>query len=312
MSIPAVKPPVDPGTPGGLPPGSKTSRLTGAIDDSAGSGIVIPLNTIDDSYVDWRMQTLDGWDSAELEEKAENKTGADGMFDAENYFGGRMVTIGGKLRAPTYEAREAAEYRLRQAVPRNRLVVVRIDEVVPKYVLARRTGRLMVRPLTDVMSEWNAAFLAPDPRKYGTDAVSVDLSVAQPGLGLAPPWTPPITLPARSGGIDTITVINTGTYETQPLIRIAAPGSGLLIANLTTGLTLGYDLVLAGGDYLMIDCHAGVALLNGTAPRAPIPGSAVTSDFVIVRGENRLQLRGVATDPTLVPTGIVQFNPAWE
>jgi hypothetical protein len=312
VPIPAVAPPVDPGIPTSLPPGSKVSRLTGAIDDSAGSGIVIPLNTVDDSYVDWRMQTLDGWDSAELEEQAENKTGADGMFDAENFYGGRMVTIGGKLRAPTYEEREAAEYRLRQAVPRNRLVVIRIDETTPKYVMARRTGRLMVRPLTDVMSEWNAAFLAPDPRKYGLETVSASLAIAQPGAGLAPPWTPPILLPAREGGTDTATVTNSGDYDSQPLIRIAGPGSGMEIINLTTGATLAYTLVLGPEDYLLIDCHAGVALFNGVAPRSPAPGSSVTERFVIQRGRNKLQLVGTATDPITVATASVTFQSAWD
>jgi hypothetical protein len=313
VPIPAVAQPVAPGTPTSLPPGSKTSRLSGAIDDSQGSGVVIPLNAVDGNYVDWRMQTLDGWDSADSEENAENRQGDDGAFDANNYYGSRLVTVGGMFSAPTYEEREAAEYRLRQAVPiRGRLVQLRIDETTPKYVTGRRSGRVKITPLTDDKSKWEVTLLCPDPLKYGLVAVAANLSVAAPADGLAPPWTPPITLPARLGGTDTATVTNLGAYKTKPLARIAGPGKSFQLANLTTGLTLLYDLELGLSDFLLIDCHAGVALLNGTAPRAPAPGSAVTSRWVIAPGDNTIQLRGVATDPVLVATASVQFNPAWE
>lgn len=296
-----------------LPPGSKTSRLTGAIDDSQGSGVVIPLNTVDDQSVDWRMQTIDGWDSPDSEENAENKTGADGAFDANNYYGARLVTVGGVFTAQTYDEREAAEYRLRQATPiRGRLVQLRIDEVVPKYVMGRRSGRVKISPLDEVHSKWEVTILCPDPLKYGLVPVAADLSVAPPADGLAPPWTPPVTLPARLSSTDTATVTNTGQYETQPLVRIAGPGKSFQIANLTTGLTLLYDLELGSTDYLLVDCHAGVALLNGTAPRSPAPGSAVTSRWVIQPGDNTLQLRGIQTDPALIATASVTFNPAWD
>ncbi|MGH3375978.1 MAG: phage distal tail protein [Actinoallomurus sp.] len=314
MPIPAVAPPVAPGTPTSLPPGTRTSRLTGAIDDTGpgGSGLVIPLNAVDDAYVDWRMQGLDGWDSADLQELAEAKFGEDGAFDAQNFYGARTVTITGLLTAPTYEAREAAEYQLRQAVPPRRLIQLRIDETTPKYVMGRRSGRLLITPLDDVHSKWSAVILAPDPRKYGVVAAAADLAVALPPAGLAPPWTPPITLPTRVGANDTVTVTNTGSYETQPLVRLVGPGRGFEIENRATGRTLLYDLELGPTDFLLIDCHAGVALLNGVAPRSPAPGSAVTSRWVIVPGDNTIQLRGVPTDPALVATASIQFNPAWD
>jgi hypothetical protein len=313
VSIPAVEPPIAPGTPTSMPPGWKASRLTGMIDDSQGSGVVIPLNQVDDQYVDWRLQTFDGWDSADADENAENRTGADGAFDAQNYYGARLITVGGMFTAPTYEEREAAEYRLRQATPlRGRYVQLRIDETVPKYVTCRRSGRLKTTPLDDVHSKWETTLLCPDPLKYGLDPIAVDLSIASPAAGLAPPWTAPITFPARVGGTDMVTVTNTGLYDTQPITRIVGPGSGPQLWNLTTGLHLAYDLELGVTDYLLIDCHAGVALLNGTAPRGPISGSSVTERFVIQPGANQLQLRGTATDPLLVMTGTVQFNPAWD
>lgn len=296
-----------------LAPGSKTSKLTGAIDDSQGSGVVIPLNTVDDQSVDWRMQTLDGWDSADSEENAESKQGADGAFDASNYYGARLVTVGGVFTGPSYEEREAAEYRLRQALPiRGRLVQLRIDETTPKYVMGRRSGRVKVTPLTDVHSKWETTLLCPDPLKYGLTPVYANLSVPPPAVGLAPPWTPPVTLPSRAVGMDTVTVTNGGLYDTQPLVRITGPGKSFSLANQATGLTLLYDLELGATDFLLVDCHAGVALFNGVAPRSPAPGSAVTSRWVIQPKDNTLHIAATLTDPVLLPTASVQFNPAWD
>lgn len=292
-------------------PGASASPLTGAIDDTAGSGVVIPLNVIDDQLVDWRMQKLEGWDSPELAERSEERTDADGRWDTVNYYGGRLLTVEGTFTAPTYEAREAAEYRLREAVPRDRLVPFRLHETVPKQCLARRTGRLMIRPLTDVTSEFSVAMLAPDPRKYGVDLVAASMSLSTPGTGLAPPWTPPVLLPERAGGSETATVINAGIYASQPLIKISGPGRVPQVINDATGANLLYDFELGATDFLLVDCLAGVALLNGTAPRTPSAGSTVTSLFVIVPGENRLRFAGETTDPVLVPGADVQFFPAW-
>lgn len=311
MSIPAVEPPVTGGTTGYFP-GTTFDGLTGVIDDSAGAGVVIPLGEVDDAYVQWRMTDLVGWDSPDLEENAEKRVGADGMFDALNYYGGRTVQVKGLIVAPDAVTLEAAMYRLIQAVPPRRLVTVRFDETTAKYVMARRSGRPLVGKVTDRTAQFDVALLAPDPRKYAVDATTASLSIAQPAAGLAPPWTPPILLPARTGGTDTATVVNTGTYESQPLIRIAGPGYGPQIFNLTTNLYLAYDVTLGVTDYLLIDCQSGACLLNGTAPRAPVSGSAVTERFVMEPGENRLQLRGTATDPVLVMTGTVEFNPAWD
>lgn len=293
-------------------PGSTFGGLTGVIDDSAGSGVVIPLGQVDDFGVEWRFTDLTGWDSADLQEQAEAKTGADGAFDAPNYYGARIVEVKGLIVAPDAAALEAAKYRLAQAVPPRRLAVLRFDETTPKYVMARRSGRLLTGNLTAKIADFDVSMLAPDPRKYGVDVITASMSIPPLPAGLAPPWTPPVLLPARDAGASTVTVTNAGIYETQPIIRVAGPGAGIRIANLTTGLTLAYDLTLATTDYLLIDCRAGIALLNGAAPQSPAAGSAVTSRFMVQPGDNDLQMSGATTDPTLVASASVQFNPAWD
>lgn len=288
-----------------------SSQLTALIDDSLISGVSIPINSGADDYgVTWTMRDLDGWDSPDLPESAESKPGMDGMWDALNYYGGRTLSFEGKLVAPSYEAREAAEYRLRQAVPRDRLVMVTVGETTPKWVLARRSGRLMVRPLTETISEFSVAMLAPDPRKYGPDPVTATLSAADGASGLAPPWTPPVLLPAPTSSPDQASLTNVGIYESPPTIIIRGPGSGISIHNITTGKHLNYDLTLATTDFLVVDVAAGVGLLNGSAIRAPAPGSTVTSQFLVAPGTNLFRIFGTLTDVT-PPSADISFYSAW-
>lgn len=284
------------------------SQLTGVLDTE---GVAIPLSSGVDTYgVDWRLQNDAGWDSPDLEEVAQERSGADGLWDDEPFYGGRTLTLEGKLFAPTYEAREAAGYRLVEAVPRDRLVQVTVNEITPKWVWARRSGRLMIRKLTDVISEFSISMLAPDPRKYGGAYTAATISVAPSGGGLAPPWTPPILIPAPATGPSQTTLTNAGGYNTPPTIIIHGPGSGISIFNYSTSLLLAFDLTLAAGDYLAVDVAGGTALLNGSAPRAPATGSCVISDFLMAKGDNALQIFGTLTTAT-PPSADISFYSAW-
>lgn len=285
------------------------SQLTASLTDDT-TGVIIPFNSGADDYgVDWRMRELDGWDSPDFEDATTNRSGGDGLWDSESWYGGRTITLGGTLTAPTYADREAAEYRLRQAVPRNRLVTLVMAETTPKSVDARRSGRLMVRPLSDMISEYSISLLAPDPRKYGTAAVAGTISAAVSGGGLAPPWTPPITIPASGASWQT-TLTNAGIYDSPPVITIRGPGSGISILNYTTSQAIVFDLVFGPDDYLVIDVRAGTALLNGTAPRAPQSGSAIIADFLAQPGDNLYGITGTLTSAT-PPSADISFYSAW-
>lgn len=306
MSIPALELLLD----------SPTSGLTAAIDDTSdtsGTGIYIPFNSGADDYdVTWSMKTpLEGWDSPDLPEGADSKSGDDGLWDNENFFGGRTLTIKGALVAPTYAAREAAEYRLRQAVVRNRLVAFTVNETVPKQVMARRSGRLLITPVTDTLSEYSISLLAPDPRKYATSPITASIAVIAATGGLAPPWTPPVLLPELDGGSSQATLLNAGIYDTPPTITIYGPGSFISIHNLTTNKHLTFNaLVLGASDFITINVAAGTALLGGTSPRAPSTGSAVIGDFKLDPGENSFKIFGTLTGAT-PPSATITAYSAW-
>jgi hypothetical protein len=306
VSIPAIEPTVTPGPDGpGLPPGTVLADITATLDD-------ITFGMVDEFGVAWRLTgDLDGWDSAGLDEGAANRTAADGVWDTPNYYGSRIVTLEGLIIAPDAAAREDAQARLSRALPaRGRYVSFRVDEAIPKSISGRRSGRLMCTPSTDRVAAFSAAILAPDPRKYGTALRTADLALPAPGGGLAPPWTPPVLIPARQGS-ETTVVVNAGGYETPPVIRLAGPGTDLGVANLTTGQVLSFAGEVGAGHALIVDVGAGTALLDGTADRSPLPGSALIAEFMLQRGENRLQMLGTRTDVVMSATAEVTWRDAW-
>jgi hypothetical protein len=286
------------------------SPLTAALIDPA-TGITIPFNADVDAYgVMWRMTSIDGWDSPDHDDAATPRSGSDGMWDSPSWYGGRTISIKGVYSAPDADARQAAHYRLMQACARDHQSTLLMNETVPKTSSVRRSGRLMSRPLSDTMGEFDLSVLAVDPRKYGTAQVSGTVSAGSGTGGLAPPWTPPVTPPAVTTGPTIATLTNTGIYETPPVITLYGPGLNLRINNLTTNQVLEFDIPLTVNDSLVVDVGAGTALLNGTAPRAPAPGSAVISTFMAEPGDNTYTLSGVLTDVT-PPSAAISFYSAW-
>jgi hypothetical protein len=282
------------------------------LDDAVGSGAVIPFGATDGEGVEWRYTGLPGWDSPDVAESAENRTGADGMWDALNYAGGRIVTIDGHMKAPTVAALDAAMDRLAGAVPiRGRLITLTVEESTPKQISARRTGRLMTNKLTDVVAEYSVALLAPDARKYQVDQQTVQATLGEVGGGVTLPTSLPLALPARDVGGEFFTATNAGEYDTPPLIRIAGPGRNLGLANLTTGQALIYPFELLTGDELVIDTSSGTASINGTAYRAPSAGSTVVARFLLPPGRNNLQMLGARTVADLSPLLTMTWRSAW-
>jgi hypothetical protein len=311
VPIPAIAPPPPPPQ-GGYEPGTLFTDQTATLDDSQGSGVIITFGMADENRVGWRYTDLSGWDSPDAAEGAEAKTGADGMWDTSNFYAGRQVGVEGLIDAPTAAALDEAMARLAQALPlRGRLVTFTVNETTPKQISARRSGRLMMSKLTDVVAQVSIAMLAPDPRKYGVDIQSAAGSLGAPGGGVPLPLALPMSLPSREAGGEFFTVENTGTYETPPLIRIVGPGRNLGIANLTTGQSLRYPFELLSGDELVIDTAAGLAQLNGTAYRSPSAGSEVVARFLLPPGTSHMQFLGSRTDADVTPLLTLTWRPAW-
>jgi hypothetical protein len=296
----------------GYAPGTAFGSQTCVLDDSAGTGNVITFGQADDDRIAWRVTGLSGWDSADIPETAEARTGADGSWDSDNFYAGRQITVDGLIEAPSAELKDAAKRKLAATSPaRGRLVTFRVNESIPMQADCRRSGRLMTGDLTDTVVQFSLNLLAPDPRKYGAELETAFASVGEPSPGLPMPLVLPAVIPGFQLAGEFFTVLNEGDYETPPLIRITGPGADLGVANLTTGDILRYDFELATGDELLIDTNTGAAFLNGTTYRSPAAGSTVTARFLFPPGLSHMQFLGQRTVSDTSPLLTVSWRNAW-
>jgi hypothetical protein len=296
----------------GYEPGTVLGGITAVLDDSQGSGTVITFGAADAARCGWRFWNLAGWDSPDLAENAQKRTGADGMWDAANYYGGRTITFDGLIDAPDPVTLQAAKDQLAQALPaRDRLVIFAVNDPVPTRVLCRRSGRLMVADQTDTVTQFSVSLLALDPRRYSTSEQTAMASIGAAPGGLAFPMSFPLAFPMADISTQFFDVVNEGDYEAPVLARIAGPGHYPGLANLSTGQTLTYPIDLATGDALVVDTGVGAAMLNGTTYVSPIPGSAVTARFLLPPGTSHMQFLGSRTVPDVTPLLTMTWRSAW-
>lgn len=106
-------------------------------------------------------------------------------------------------------------------------------------------------------------FTADDPLIYDTVQQSATAALPSPTAGLTFPAAAPFTFGASSGGSMQITLA--GNEATPPTFTITGP---VTWPQLTLGSQfLAFQVTLAAGDTLVVDCSAAAATLNGSVSR---------------------------------------------
>lgn len=270
----------------------------------------IRLGTVDGAGVAWSLQELDGWDSAEVRAEIHLREADHGAWSAPVYLGERPITVTGKITAPDLVALDAAMDQLLAAVSLTDTTLV-VHESVPKQAVVRRSGKVLVRPLSDRIADFSALLTAADPRRYSTTLQSGTTALPSVTGGLTFPVTFPITWSATTvaGSID---AFNEGTFGTKPILTIAGPVSApQILCQRPDGTVqiLAYSQDLATGDQLVIDTAEHDVVINGNASRRrwlstpngwPEIGAGEAVSF---------QFRASAYDPSALLTA--QWRSAW-
>jgi hypothetical protein len=108
----------------------------------------------------------------------------------------------------------------------------------------------------------NYEFKANDPRWYASAASSAVLTAPTSTGGLAMPLTMPLTF---GGGAltNSTSVLNSGDFETRPVVTIVGPCTGPQLSNGAGGSINFQGLTLASTDSLVVDFGARTAVLSG-------------------------------------------------
>jgi hypothetical protein len=246
---------------------------------------------------DYHVEEITGWDDmAELDDLSQARTRGHGDNPGDLFSRARIVTVSGSIAS--LAARDALALALMSASPVSSAVE---DLTVETFGRSLTAGARLIRRSLPVGENYAAGAIpfalqwrCPDPRRYSPTVTSLSTNLQQPGGGIAPPWTPPLVLPARAAG-GYLIATNPGTAPTPLLAVMTGPQETPGVLNATTNQILRYGLDLGTDDVLAIDTERGVAILNGTAYRQPLPGSTITRDFQLPQGTSDLQAIGVGT-----------------
>ncbi|KIZ16827.1 phage distal tail protein [Streptomyces natalensis] len=229
----------------------------------------IPLGGVDTAGVAWSLQSLEGWDGAEVRSEYTEREADHGAWASPVYFGSRPITLAGTVTAPDRVTLEDALDRLRSADALSDTTLVVYELTTPKQAVVRRSGKPLFAYVTDRIATYSVMVTAADPRRYSTNLQSGTAGLPTTSGGLAFPVTFPITFSATTvSGV--INAVNTGSFETRPVLTVAGPVTAPSVAALYPDGTvkqLIYSLDLQSGDVLTIDTDAHSVMLNGTVSR---------------------------------------------
>lgn len=262
----------------------------------------VSLGTVDGAGVAWHLQELEGWDGSDLRAEYSLREADHGAWAAPVYLNQRPITLTGKIEAPNLSALDGAVEQLIAAAALTDTTLI-VYETTPKQATVRRSGKPLLRPVTDRIAEYSLLVTAGDPRRYSTTLQSQSTALPSVTGGLTLPITMPVTISATTVA-GSITLTNAGTIATRPVFTLNGPVTTPAISvQYPTGTVraLLYSDSLDVGDVLVIDSDAHTVVLNGTAsrrlylsgqwPEIP-PGSSVTVSWTAASYDANALLTG--------------------
>lgn len=191
---------------------------------------------IDPNGVQWVLSEMEGWDSPEVETTIIPKIGVDGVWMGPSYYRERVITLQGKIVAPSsYQLAQAMEEMNAKVPLTYRAFWVR--EATWRSIWVRRSGKLMRRRLTDKIAEYSIMVTADDPVIRSTQEATVQMAPGETKVlvnaGNAPAKavvrlqgssTPPVVQPHRTDQPPAAAAPTTGGAEARtPVAPIPLP-----------------------------------------------------------------------------------------
>jgi hypothetical protein len=254
---------------------------------------VIPFGGIDANGVSWMLLSVTGWDGPPTVGQIVQRSADHGGWPSAQYYGPRLITLDVMISAPTQAARDVAKQQLIQACPVSDLATFTYNEPVPKLAYVRQNGSANITFKSSTLADIEATIplVAPDPRKYSTIPLTETATLPPPVINpLALPLTLPIGFPGSVPPVaSAISLVNSGTFETRPIITVTGPISDPSIVNATTGQAITWTgLNMAASDQLVISTDSRQAFLGGVFA----PADVTSAWFVMQPGSSQIYLTG--------------------
>jgi hypothetical protein len=261
---------------------------------------------------------LEGWeDMPGLDSTDQARPSQDGYWPGDRYLGPRLVTVPVAVHPPHdpdgrsgLALLRALQAAVRPHAAEQPLVVRMHGESLMCWarINSRVTSALstswMALGETPLVLQW----IATDPLRYAVteSTASAPLPTRPEGLLYTAvssvdriDWVTAGSVSVLDWGTEgtsgDLVVVNDGTEDTRPVLSFTGPCTTPSVVRADTGGRLEYDIVLADGDVLTVDCRAGTVLLNGTADRDHLVTgrSVLMEDFACPPGSTVLSYRAL-------------------
>jgi len=232
--------------------------------------IVGPINltSLEDSGVEWIMETFTGWGASGGTLAPKPKTRAGGAWGGLSYSKQRTLVASGVCIAPTPALASDALDRIIDACSLDDTAMTVSESGRLRWQYVRRDGDVLPTWIGPTAFEWNVQFVAMDWRKFSTP-ITASTGLPSSSGGLTIPYVVPYSISAvQTSG--QVSIFNPGN-ETGPVVmRLDGPCVGPVITHVSSGLSLVFaaSLTLGAGEWLDIDMEGHSALANGGPTRA--------------------------------------------
>lgn len=255
-----------------------------------------------------------GWPVAR--EVVANRADAHGTIDSTTLYGARSITVALHLADCPAEVRRRLQlfvdpsrrsWLYVRESPDDPELRVRVrgsswSEPVPAQVFVSRRRSIVV--------QW----VAPDGVLEAAveTEVTVPATETTPSAGVTTPITTPLVFP-DSVPVGTATVVNAGTTDAYPVIRVYGPCDDPVLENLTAGRKLVFDgLSIAAGSYVELDTRERTVFAESdpTASRYGYLDMSVSAWWSLEPGDNLVRL--IPATPVTSPAQmVIAFRDAY-
>lgn len=227
----------------------------------------------------WLVDLPNWWDGVESRNESETRPDGDGEFDQDPiYSAARFPIVIGRVAFDSEGDLFAARRPIARLGAHRGPFTIEVESLdgVQRATVVRNGKVSWDMSLAPFRVEFEIPLKAADPRKYGplrTD--STGLPVA--GGGVESPVASPF-VQIGGGSAGRVTLQNSGTTDTIPLLRVSGGGmtDGVEILRIETGQLIRLEWPILASDVVEFDAGTGQVWLNG---QSPIAGSLTKAQW---------------------------------